>query len=206
MLWILEQCNLWGDYGDVLISGYARREAAGGPLLLERTGPFLPPISFPWSLDIGHAIVVSHDFKLALEDRLFPGVQFAPARKERIVRLNWHEWDRAADKPEKYPREGEPENYIFGKKLNPKTAGQMPEAWELKLPIWPLHLERIENPDRWYDYRYRAKLTRQGFPPMFTDQEQCGKHLVDDAARIWLTDQVGEWVSFRLVEVDHDTK
>src|SRR5262245_45476889 len=77
-LWIVEQRKLWGDYGDVLISGYARRETDEGPLSLHRTGPFLPPVSFPFitNMPAGRAVVLSAPFKQALEHLNLPGVTF----------------------------------------------------------------------------------------------------------------------------------
>jgi hypothetical protein len=35
-------------WGWNLVSGFYRRERPDGPALLDRSGPFLPPISFPW--------------------------------------------------------------------------------------------------------------------------------------------------------------
>jgi hypothetical protein len=35
----------WGDYGNILISGLVERDETSGLLLVERTAPFVPPIS-----------------------------------------------------------------------------------------------------------------------------------------------------------------
>jgi hypothetical protein len=112
VLWAIEQRNLWGDYGSILISGSAHRLSESGPLLLHRAGPFLPPISFPWLRAGGHRIVVSEAFRRDLEHSGFAGLRFGPAAKARIVKLPWHEWDRTADRPKQYPPGGEPEEYI----------------------------------------------------------------------------------------------
>ena len=63
MLWVVSQRNLWGDYGDVLINGYADRDEQGR-LLLHRAGPFVPPVSFPLvTRRFSRAVVVSEVFR-----------------------------------------------------------------------------------------------------------------------------------------------
>jgi hypothetical protein len=62
----------WGDYGDMLQHGMAHRRT-DGRLALERTGPYVPPITMP---GIGDVVVTSDTRKL-LEDR----VQFLIGRK-----------------------------------------------------------------------------------------------------------------------------
>jgi hypothetical protein len=84
----LKPRELWGGYGDVLISGFYTR-AKGGPLRLHRAGPFLPPLSFPWGAS-GNRIVVSDGFREALVRGGFVELVFREASKDRIVALSWH--------------------------------------------------------------------------------------------------------------------
>lgn len=51
-----------------------------------------------------------------------PGVRFLPVVMSHVVNLKWHEWNRHAWPP-KLPI-GEPENYIRGKKHDPRTAAE----------------------------------------------------------------------------------
>lgn len=95
----------WGDYGSILIngivSGGGRREADRFDVLsLERTGPFVPPISFP---GIGN-IVVTDAMKQAMEHAGFRGIQYQVVRKKLIVESDWHTWDRSAKEPVRYPK------------------------------------------------------------------------------------------------------
>jgi len=201
MLWVVEQCDLWGDLGRVLISGYARRESAELPVRLNRLGPFLPPISFP-SLPIGGSpIVVSEEFRQVLEDRQIPGVQFRVAVKDCIVKLLWHEWDRAAKEPGQHPR-SEPESYLWGKKHHARTAAQMPDAWELLPPVVALQVERKEDQDGSFLDTFRAHADRAEYPGFFANRaDNYANLLVDEPTRQWLQCLIGEWVKFCAVEM-----
>jgi hypothetical protein len=196
----VEQCDLWGDLGTVLISGFARRQSLESPVSLERTGPFLPPISFPWLPVGGKPFIVSDQFKRTVEAKGLPGVRFRPAVKSHIVKLMWHEWDRQAWPPTL--QRGEPENYVRGKRHDARTASQMPEAWELLPLVVPLRTERIEDPEEGFLDKFRAYGERGQFPPFFVDRpDNYADLVVDDASRAWLQDEVGDWLKFCEVQL-----
>jgi hypothetical protein len=202
MLWVVEQRELWGDYGSVLISGYARRELPGSPLLLHRAGPFLPPISFPWLSAGGHCIIVSDEFRQSLEGQGIAGLGFRAAVKHRIVALPWHEWDRTAEAPEEYPREGEPENYIWDESHDTGAADQMPVAWELQPPVAPLRTERVEDPRGGYLDKFIAYPERSDYPGFFASRcDQYSDLVVGESDRLWIQGQVGEWIKFCELEL-----
>ena len=98
--------HAWGDYGDILVHGMAdaQERAADGALELERTGPFVPPITFPGI----PAVVVSDPFRRQLEPSGLTGFTFRAVHKTRIVRLEWHSWDQQALEPLEFPESGEP--------------------------------------------------------------------------------------------------
>ncbi|MEX0718087.1 MAG: hypothetical protein WD066_15955 [Planctomycetaceae bacterium] len=90
----------WGDYYDMLLhgmSGHLGRE--GGLIQLERTGPFIPPVSLPGVGDL----VVTDAFRKTLERSALAGLRFQPVIKKSIARLDWHTWDPEADEPAEYP-------------------------------------------------------------------------------------------------------
>src|SRR5713226_1265884 len=103
----------WGDYGHILQHGMGhvlpRRD---GLMILLRTGPFVPPITFPgWpSFDArGSGVVVVDAVRIALEGSGLTGLTFQPVLKGRIVWLPWHEWDLKAERPALRALGGEPE-------------------------------------------------------------------------------------------------
>jgi hypothetical protein len=198
-LFVAEQRRLWGDYGDVLISGFASREGDDGPLLLHRTGPFLPPIFFPW--EAGHRVAVSDDFRNVLESIGLAGIEFRAAIKHRIVRHNWHTWNLRAKAPRKYPPEGEPGNYIWDQSHDPGAAAEMPEAWELLPPVVPLRIEQMQDEDGMFLDEFRAFPAQEDYPRIFTDRRSWATLIVTSEFRPWLEEHVGEWVVFRPVKL-----
>jgi hypothetical protein len=193
---ILLQCSLWGDYGNTLISGFARRELPGNPLLLQRTGPFLPPISFPYtSLEAGR-VIVSDAFRSVLELRRFSGVSFRNVVKERIVKLDWHLWNLDAADPKKYPSGGEPGNYVLNKRHDPKAAMQMRDAWELRPPIVPMYVNHLEDPRGGFLNEFVAYTDLTEFPPLFHTNNEYAYIVANSEVRDWLEQQVGKWVKF----------
>src|SRR5262245_52553904 len=77
----------WGDYGDILFHGMASRSKTGD-LELERTGPFVPPISQP-----GKFVVVTAEFLGRIRESGLNGIESGPVQKKRIPLLDWREWE-----------------------------------------------------------------------------------------------------------------
>ena len=119
----------WGGYGDMLMHGMAGRTSidAGEILELQRAGPFVPPISQPGL----PGIVVTDDFRKQIEQSSLKGITFRPVQKTRIVNIAWHDGLRDADEPLRYPKEGEPENYILRLPHHRGVAEQIGVLWEL---------------------------------------------------------------------------
>jgi hypothetical protein len=122
----------WGDYGDILQHGMtAHLERTGGLLSLERTGPYMPPITFP---GIGDIVLTTSGRRL-LEASGLSGFTFRPVHKTRIVDLAWNQWDLTKDEPPQYPASGEPEDYILERPANARIAREMGDIWELVIPV-----------------------------------------------------------------------
>jgi hypothetical protein len=120
----------WGDCYNILMHGMScHLDRADGKIQLERTGPFVPPISLPGISDI----VVTDAFRQKLETSGLEGLRYQAIIKKLIVKSDWHTWDLQASKPQVYPDEGEPENYILGQRHSPETSEEMDELWELML-------------------------------------------------------------------------
>ena len=97
-----------------------------GLIQLERTGPFVPPMTFPGIGDI----VVTDAFRAELEASDLTGFTFAPTIKTRIVELEWQTWDRTAPKPRLLPPGGEPESYLLANPHSRETSGRIGPLWE----------------------------------------------------------------------------
>ena len=128
--YILEEPeSFWGDYSDILMHGMADHTEGlyDGPLLLYRTGPWIPPVSFPGAGDV----VVTDEFKRKMEGSGLRGFSFRPVIKKHIVRLDWHKWDKTTDDPPEFPTTGEPEDYIEERPHSPALADELGPLWEV---------------------------------------------------------------------------
>ena len=171
----------WADYRDILVSGMAER-GPDGLLELERTGPFVPPLSLLVAVpDV--VIVITATFKTQLEASNLSGLAFQPVIKRRIVHSGWETWDRTAKEPLEYPQTGEPEDYILQQSHDPKVAAQIGELWELALGehavLEPYMGLRDWDGTDWFRV------------------SGIGGVYVSERAKTWLEQMVPDWVSFR---------
>jgi hypothetical protein len=172
----------WGDYSKVLVSGMtARLDRQDGMLQLERTGPFVPPISLPGLGDV----VVTNGLKQRLERSGLSGLGLLPVIKKRIVLLEWEKWDQMAAEPQEYPESGEPEDYILERLHSDEVAQQLGEMWEIKLEEHAQFMpgQGLADWDGTDWFRAAGQLTVY----------------VSEEARKWLEKEVPRWVDFKEV-------
>jgi len=172
----------WGDYGDMLFHGMATRSKSG-ELELERTGPFIPPISQP-----GRFVVVTAEFLGRLRESGLKGIEVGPVHKKRIPMIDWREWEPFGPKEMKYPAGNEPENYILRRKHSPEAAEALGELFELR-------------------FRKGIQVSRDGGYHLVASSwdgadfvTETGEHpiynYVSQQARDWLLQYAADWVAF----------
>ena len=178
----------WGDYGDILFHGMASR-SKGGELELERTGPFVPPISQPDSF-----VVVTADFLRRLRESGLKGFEVGPVKKKRIPMIDWREWEPFGPKEMKYPAGNEPENYILRRKHSPEAADALGELCELRFQQG-IQISR--------DGVYHLVLSSwDGSDFVVVKGEHPIYNYVSEKAREWLTQEAAEWVAFEVERVE----
>ena len=178
----------WGDYGHILTHGMSRR-AEGGTVLVERTGPYVPPLSQPF----GECAILTADFAALLEASGLTGFTIKPAKKSHIVRVPWQEWDLKADGPAFYPEGGEPENYILEQPHCDETAARMPDLFSVEVSkIARVYRKKIAGQSR--DQLYLDTDTTDGLD--FVQSESTGYTYVSPRARDWLSEHASDWVVF----------
>jgi len=118
----------WGDYGDILQHGItAHSSRVNGNLALERTGPYIPPVTLPGIGDI----ILTTEARRLLESSGLTGFAFRPVEKKPVVEVHWENWDLNDEKPPEYPDSGEPEDYILGKEHSETAADALGDLWEV---------------------------------------------------------------------------
>jgi|KBSSwiStaDraftv2_1062776.scaffolds.fasta_scaffold85793_2 hypothetical protein len=181
----------WGDYGHILRHGMASHLGLSedGLIQLERSAPFIPPISFP-----GFEIVVTDDFRQRLAKSGLAGFGFEAVHKARIVDIPWHTWNLDAEDPPEFPESGEPEDYLLEREHSPALAAAMGPLWRVVLPH-AADIHREPTDDAWHDRIYLISSSWSG-ADMFRARG-VGYLFVSDAAQAWLAREAGEHVSFR---------
>jgi hypothetical protein len=180
----------WGDYGHILQHGMTvHLPRLGGRLSLERTGPYIPPITLPGIGDI----VLTSEARELLEGSGLSGFSFLAVEKTLIVELHWEAWNLDADEPTEFPDSGEPEDYVLGKQHSPTAAEALGELWELAIPNTAtiLHSEPVVSP---YD---TLKLDLRSWNGAdLIRSEGYGRALFSQRACDWFTEHWGMYVQF----------
>jgi hypothetical protein len=180
----------WGDYGEILQHGMAsHRPRVGGRLALERTGPYIPPITLP---GIGHVILNSQARQL-LESSGLTGFSFRPVEKVLTVELRWENWNLTADEPPRFPDSGEPEDYILGQPDSPAASAALGELWEVSVPDTATILcpEGIINSYK----ELRLDLSTWNGADLFRS-DGYSSILFTERACEWFSDKWGKYVDF----------
>jgi len=181
----------WGDYSHVLVAGMsAHLDRRDGLIQLERTGPFVPPITFPGIGDV----IATDDFRQKLEDSGLTGITFQPVYKTRIVHLEWERWNWLAEEPDEYPEDGEPERYILGRPHSRPLAEAIGDLWEV-CPRECVDVERVQVGARSWDVEIRVVLSTWDGTDWFRGRGYSYNY-VSEKARTWLQENAPEWVAF----------
>jgi hypothetical protein len=145
----------WGGYGDILQHGMTtHRPRLGGKLALERTGPYIPPITLP------DDIVLTSEARDLLEVSGLSGFSFLAVEKALIVELHWESWNLNADEPAEYPESEEPEDYILGRPHSRTAATGLGELWEIVVPTTARILRRKDAASSYTDIKSILNLPR----------------------------------------------
>ena len=184
------QWGHWGDYAAILLHGMtAHLGRRGGSLQLERTGPFVPRITFPGVGDIVLTEVARQEAEAEL-----PSLSFRRVWSTRIVRLDWSAWDAALEEPPVFPETGEPEDYILGQPHDPALAEQLGQFWELVPKVTP----EIQGG------KGTARIAAYQGEHLVRANVSGGYNFVSAELRSVLLSVAGECVAFREAAIERD--
>ena len=174
----------WGDYGDVLAHGFANLTEDRSTLELQRTGPFIPPLTQPSY----HFVVVTESCLSQLHAAGLTGFTTVPVVVTKSPQVDWRQWKPYGEKEMKYPAGGEPENYIERRKHSPDASS---EFGPLTALLFQPGIDFVFGKDAhvvassWAGTDFFVARTNR---PVYNYVSQRG--------RDWLTAYVGDWVAF----------
>lgn len=199
-LYSLGSPNFWGDYGAVLIGGDIYEDPEQEDLsVIERTGPFVPPIAEGY----GGGYAVTEELRLQLERSSLVGASFRPLTKKRIVKLDWHTWERTCPlEAWQLPKNGDPESYLLEKEHDPRTAAAMPPIWELLAPRM-CEFVSMRTSDGHIDFQCEPLISWSSSRIGSYDFIGCRspRILVSARAKQWLEASAPDWVAFERIRV-----
>lgn len=177
----------WGDYGSILRNGIFHSEEQR----LDRTGPFVPPISFP---AFSGAVIVTNEARQKLEGSGMSGVgEFRPVLLGKVVLVDWRKWDKSRNLGrDQLPFNGEPEEYILHNPHDPATAAKIE-------PLWTWHPLRIGKVSR-----AKGVMRLEGIMGRHDVFRLCDdgwdKIIVSEKGKRSVGDVFGDWVAFARIE------
>jgi hypothetical protein len=182
----------WGDYGVILCDGLPLRGEGDEPLRLLRSGPFVPPISFPRT---SNAVVVTNAVR---EGLIWAGVKglgrFREVVLKKIVEIPWDEWCTTDPIPDELlPFGGEPENYLE-RATHSKAAANRVGA------LWTWHPDRVGDYSVDGGHRRLQGVATRDCDVFRLDSSWWQKIFLSDRGRSILEPLVGRWASFKLVD------
>jgi hypothetical protein len=181
----------WGDYGHILHHGMAYHlPGAEGLLAVERTGPFVPPITIP---GLGDVVLTSSARKL-LESSGLTGFSFRPVKKVLTVELHWENWDLEAEDPPHFPDSGEPEDYILGQPNSPSASAALAELWEVIVPATASILRPKSVADSYKELL--LDLSTWNGADLFRSDDYASI-LFSERGRSWFSEHWGEYDEFQ---------
>jgi hypothetical protein len=160
-----------------------------GRIALERTGPYIPPITLPGISDI----VLTAEARKLLESSKLNGFSFLPIEKVHIVDLRWEEWDLGAIEPVEYPESGEPEDYILANPHSPATANALGDLWEVEVPQIVTALRPKPTVSSYKELQLDLS-TRKGED--LIKGSGYGSVLFSERARDWFSEHWGKYLQF----------
>jgi hypothetical protein len=128
--WLRSNEPPWGDYGRILLNGMSSHlPRIEGRIQLERSAPYVPPITFPRQGDV----VVTEAVRAAFDVGLLGALPVRPVDKAKIVKLDWQNW--AWDEPPAHlPQSRDPEDYLLIPEHDAELCAQIGSLWEIAPP------------------------------------------------------------------------
>ncbi|EOS09169.1 hypothetical protein C802_03914 [Phocaeicola sartorii] len=122
----------WGSYGEMLWQGIYGYDKDTNSHMVFRTGAFCPSIYRSQYNRESPVLIVKENVLQYITEANLTGFVLQPASKEKIVKLDWENWDLQAPEPLVYPSGSmDAEEYITRRKHNEAVAEQIGNLFAL---------------------------------------------------------------------------
>ena len=122
----------WGSYGEMLWQGIYSYDKDTNSHMVFRTGAFCPSIYRSQYNRESPVLIVKEDVLRYVTEANLTGFILKPVSKEKIVKLDWEDWDLKAPEPLVYPAGSmDAEEYITRRKHNEAAAEQIGNLFAL---------------------------------------------------------------------------
>lgn len=122
----------WGSYGEMLWQGIYSYDKDRNSHMVFRTGAFCPSIYRSQYNRESPVLIVKEDVLRYVTEANLTGFVLQPVSKEKIVKLDWENWDLKAPEPLVYPSGSmDAEEYITRRKHNEAAAEQIGNLFAL---------------------------------------------------------------------------
>ena len=122
----------WGSYGEMLWQGIYSYDKDTNSHMVFRTGVFCPSIYRSQYNRESPVLIVKEDVLQYIIDANLTGFVLQPVNKEKIVKLDWENWDLQSPEPLIYPSGSmDAEEYITRRKHNETVAEQIGNLFAL---------------------------------------------------------------------------
>lgn len=122
----------WGSYGEMLWQGIYSYDKDTNSHMVFRTGAFCPSIYRSQYNRESPVLIVKEDVLRYVTEANLTGFVLQPVSKEKIVKLDWENWDLKAPEPLVYPSGSmDAEEYVTRRKHNEATAEQIGNLFAL---------------------------------------------------------------------------
>ena len=122
----------WGSYGEMLWQGIYGYNKDTNSHMVFRTGAFCPSIYRSQYNRESPVLIVKEDVLQYIIESNLTGFVLQPVNKEKIVKLDWENWDLQSPEPLIYPSGSmDAEEYITRRKHNETVAEQIGNLFAL---------------------------------------------------------------------------
>lgn len=185
----------WGSYGETLWQGIYVYDKHTNSHMVFRTGAFCPSIYRSQFNRESPVLIVKENVLQYIIDANLKGFTHQPVVKEKIVKLDWENWDMTAPEPEIYPSGSiDAEEYFTRRKHNEAIAAQIGNLYAL-IPQKDglLYCKQERN---------SAKLVEQSLSGLdiFIDRlfyDFCSEIYVSEQAKVVLSECYSDLLTFQ---------